>query len=117
MSTCQLCHNLVKDGDSERRLYLEFTPKCLQQSVLAHECQSCAILLDGILLMQDDTWSFATHVSTVYGYGLATELDTLTLEVYYIDHRPRLMLELFYVEHPSESRYYVQGFCYPFVSV
>lgn len=98
MPTCQLCHNLAKDENSGFRLWLEFTPDCLQQSVLVHQCQSCTILLDGISLMQDDTWSFTADVSKVYGYGLATESDTLTFEVYFIDNRPRVMLEFFHVE-------------------
>lgn len=54
--------------------------------------------------MQDNTWSFAADVSRVYGYGLATESDTLTLEVYFIDSRPRLMLEFFHRNHAGESR-------------
>jgi len=117
MSTCRLCRNLVRDENSGIRLSLEFTPECLQKSVLVHECQSCAILLNGISLMQDNTWSFAADVSRVYGYGLATESDTLTLEVYFIDSRPRLMLEFFHGDHTGESRYSVQRSCHPFVCV
>lgn len=52
--------------------------------------------------MQDNTWSFAADVSRIYGYGLATESDTLILEVYFIEDRPRLTLEFFYVDHPGE---------------
>lgn len=52
--------------------------------------------------MQDDTWSFTATVSRVYGYRLATETDTLTLEVYFIDERPRMMLEFFCMDSDGE---------------
>jgi hypothetical protein len=53
--------------------------------------------------MQDYTWSFAADISSVYGYGLARESDTLTLEVYFIDNRPRLVLELFHTNCSGKS--------------
>lgn len=100
---CQVCHDLVKAKNSGPRLYLEFTPESLNQSVLEQRCRSCDFLMRGILLMQDETWSFTGTVSRVYGYGLATETDTLTLEVYFIDERPRMMLEFFCVNRDGES--------------
>lgn len=103
MSPCQLCHDLKKDDNSGHRLSLEFTPEYLQQSAILRKCQSCTILLNGISLMQDDTWSFAAHVSRVYGYGLATESDTLTLEIYFVNSHPRLMLEFFHGDLSGES--------------
>lgn len=57
--------------------------------------------------MQDDTWSFAAHVSRVYGYGLPfwKASDTLTLELYFTDNRPRLILEFFLSELSGGSRH------------
>lgn len=52
--------------------------------------------------MQDNDWSFVSDVSRVYGYGLATKSETLTLEVYFIEDRPRLILEFFYVDRSGE---------------
>lgn len=52
--------------------------------------------------MQDNDWSFESDVSRVYGYGLATKSETLTLEVYFIEDRPRLILEFFYVDRSGE---------------
>lgn len=100
---CQICHDLVKEKNNSPRLYLEFTPESLNQSALEQRCRSCDFLMRGILLMQDDTWSFTATVSRVYGYGLATETDTLTLEVYFIDERPRMMLEFFRVDRDGDS--------------
>lgn len=51
--------------------------------------------------MQED-WSFTATVSRVYGYGLATDTDTLTLEVYFIDERPRMMFGFFCVGRDGE---------------
>lgn len=99
---CQVCHDLVKEKNNAPRLYLEFTPESLNHSALVQRCRSCDFLMRGILLMQDDTWSFIANVSRVYGYGLATEMDTLTLEVYFIDERPRMMLEFFCVDRDGE---------------
>jgi hypothetical protein len=105
MVTCTVCHALADNGKKRgRRLYLEFTPAELRTTALVNECQSCIVLLKGILLMQDDTWSFTENVSKVYGYGLATKDDTLTLEVYFIERLPRVVLEFFYTRH--ESRLY-----------
>ncbi|KAI0139085.1 HET-domain-containing protein [Hypoxylon sp. NC0597] len=104
MAACELCHALVINTKDSVRLSLEFTPDELQKSALINKCLSCDILLKGILLMQDDTWSFAKDVSRVYGYGYPTGTDTLTLEVYFSDGRPRLMLEFFcLVNHYSDS--------------
>ncbi|OTA59596.1 HET-domain-containing protein [Hypoxylon sp. EC38] len=95
MSTCELCHTLVINAEDSARLSLEFTPDELQKSALINKCSSCDILLKGIFLMQDDTWSFAKDASKVYGYGYPTGADTLILEIYFCDGRPRLMLEIF----------------------
>lgn len=60
--------------------------------------------------MQDETWSFTVSVSRVYGYGLVRGTDdTLTLEVYFIDERPRMMLEFFFVYHDSEPTSLFKG--------
>ncbi|KAI1141501.1 HET-domain-containing protein [Hypoxylon sp. FL0543] len=95
MATCELCHALVVNPEDSARLFLEFTPAELRRSALDSKCLSCTVLFKGILIMQDDTWSFETNVSRVYGYGYLTGTETLTLEVYFSDGRPRLMLEFF----------------------
>ncbi|KAI1353694.1 HET-domain-containing protein [Xylaria sp. FL0043] len=92
---CKLCKNLVKDADQQSRLWLEFTPQELRLSARDHNCLSCAILLEGIILMQAEGWSFEHDVSRAYGYGLASEKDTLALELYFYDERPRIVLEYF----------------------
>jgi hypothetical protein len=75
------------------RLAIEFTSNKLEHSALVEKCQFCSIILEGILLMQDETWSFATDISTVNGYAFSG--DTLFLEIYFLKEKPRLVIEFF----------------------
>ncbi|KAI8948208.1 hypothetical protein F4801DRAFT_604601 [Xylaria longipes] len=95
MPKCKLCKNLIKDANQLSRFWLECTPHELYQSAHNHNCLSCATLLEGTTLIQADDWSFERDVSTVYGYGLASANDTLALEVYFKDGRPRILLGYF----------------------
>ncbi|KAK7966438.1 uncharacterized protein PG986_000715 [Apiospora aurea] len=49
---------------------------------------------------ENDRWSLK-DVSTIYGYGFRSEDDTLTLEIYFVQERPKIVLE-FFVGHPTE---------------
>ncbi|KAI1302226.1 HET-domain-containing protein [Xylaria venustula] len=100
---CDVCKNLVKDTSQQSRIWLEFTPEELYSSVHHRNCFSCAILLKGIILMQAEGWSFEHDVSKVYGYGIALETDTLALEIYFHDERPRIILEYFIVKGSDYS--------------
>lgn len=94
MANCEVCNDL-KQKRSGVRLAIEFTSSELEQSALVKECQSCAILRQGILLMQDETWSFATDVSIVNGYAFSG--DTLFLEISFLKEKrkPRVVIEFF----------------------
>ncbi|KAF3063072.1 hypothetical protein CFAM422_010426 [Trichoderma lentiforme] len=94
MANCQVCNDL-KQKRLGVRLAIEFTSSELEQSALVKKCQLCAILRQGILLMQDESWSFATDVSTVNGYAFSG--DTLFLEIYFLKEKrkPRVVIEFF----------------------
>ncbi|KAL6888003.1 heterokaryon incompatibility domain-containing protein [Trichoderma evansii] len=92
MSNCEVCNDL-KQKRSGLRLAIEFTPNELENSVRAQKCQFCPIMLQGIRLMQDETWSFATDTSIVNGYAFSG--DTLFLEIYFLKKKPRLVIEFF----------------------
>lgn len=47
----------------------------------------------------DGQWSFTSDVSRVYGHALATDTDTLTLEVCFVQERPKLVIELFRTDY------------------
>lgn len=97
MDPCGVCQGLLKP-QNRQRLAFEFTPSKLKESANTAGCETCRLLLQGICQMEGP-WSFATDVSSVYGYGLETATDTLTLEIYFGEHtgRSKLVLELFWV--------------------
>jgi hypothetical protein len=103
MDRCQLCYNLEKKEADDFRLALDFAPEQLLASKNSQKCIACAFILEGILRFEDETWTFAKDTSRVYLYALEGEGDSLTLEVYFKDDRPKLMLE-FFVREDEESR-------------
>ncbi|KAL7905437.1 heterokaryon incompatibility domain-containing protein [Trichoderma velutinum] len=101
MANCEVCNDL-KQKRSGLRLAIEFTSNELEHSALVNKCQFCSILRQGILLMQDETWSFATDVSTVNGYAFSG--DTLFLEISFRKEKrkPRVIIEFFTdIAHPD----------------
>lgn len=94
MANCEVCNDL-KQKRSGVRLAIEFTSSELDQSALVEKCQFCSFMRQGILLMQDETWSFATDVSTVNGYAFSG--DTLFLEISFVreKRKPRVVIEFF----------------------
>ena len=99
MAMCSLCQSLEKKY-STRRLALDFKPHQLLESVSVTRCISCSLLLEGIVCFEDATWSFSEHVVHVYGYGLGGPEETLAVELYFIDERPKLTVEFF---HPQNG--------------
>ncbi|KAK8066653.1 HET-domain-containing protein [Apiospora hydei] len=89
---CQLCHGLQPNSGTSR-LFLECKPDDLLQSANLG-CESCGFLLRGLQAKEDSSWSLK-DVSTVYGYGFRSEHDTLTLEIYFVQERPKVVLEFF----------------------
>ncbi|KAK8017326.1 hypothetical protein PG993_013652, partial [Apiospora rasikravindrae] len=67
-------------------------------------CPSCDVLLRGLQAKEDGSWSLK-DVSTIYGYGFRSEYSTLTLEVYFIQHRPKLLLEFFDPGHKKSLQW------------
>ncbi|KAK6833331.1 heterokaryon incompatibility protein [Apiospora arundinis] len=94
--TCELCRGFQRDRITSR-LFLECKPDELIKSVEDNHCPSCGILLEGLRLKQDDSWSLK-DVSTLYGYGFRDD-NTLILEIYFIEDRPRAVLEFYHAGH------------------
>lgn len=94
MARCGLCHNLEKEED-DLRLAFDFVPTQLLKSANGLNCVSCALILEGVLRFEDESWSFDKHVARIYAYCLESENDTLSLELYFNDDRPKLILEYF----------------------
>ncbi|KAK6849256.1 hypothetical protein PG995_013089 [Apiospora arundinis] len=99
--TCKLCRSLQRDRITSR-LFLECKPDELIKSVEDNQCPSCGILLEGLRLKEDDSWSLK-DVSTLYGYGFRDD-NTLILEIYFIEDRPRAVLEFYHAGHHDGIR-------------
>jgi hypothetical protein len=104
MACCALCHNLEKRDVDDLRLAFDFIPSELQRSAHDHGCQSCLVIYKG--LRQAETLysgEFHKDVKIVYARcrgERGDHRDSLTLEVYFIDERPKFKLE-FYSLHPD----------------
>lgn len=96
--SCKLCHDLQRTDDpSLVRLAVDFTPSQLKLSVSLTGCLFCSLILESIQRFEGSSWSFDEAVTRVYVYGLceANHNETLSLEIYFQDDRPKLTLELF----------------------
>jgi hypothetical protein len=102
MTSCKLCKNLNK-SEEDFRLAFDFVPSELIESVKATKCVVCKLLLDGILRFEEKSWQFSKDVSQVYAQGLTEALgDTLSVEVYFKNDQPKLVLE-FYSKQDKEA--------------
>jgi hypothetical protein len=95
MTRCGLCYDLEKEED-DVRLAFDFPPTQLLRSAKAQKCISCAFILEGVLRFEDESWSFDKDVTRAYVYGLGIENDSLSMELYFNDERPKLVLEFFH---------------------
>lgn len=103
MARCQLCYDLEKKDPDDSRLASDFAPKELLDLKNSKRCVTCSFILEGILHFEDGTWTFMKDVSRVYLYALGSEGDTLTLEIYFLSERPKLILEFFVLRGECES--------------
>jgi hypothetical protein len=93
MSHCNLCNNLKKRSEDDIRLAFDFNPSELDRSAEA-KCPACNVILAGIL-NSEDGWKLAEDVTHIYVFGLAKKEDSLSLELYFRDDRPKVVLELY----------------------
>ncbi|KAJ0108235.1 uncharacterized protein J7T55_000200 [Diaporthe amygdali] len=97
---CSLCNNLGKRSPHDNRLALDFTYEMLSRNGETGACKSCALMLEAI---ERFVSSPARAISRVYVYGLAANCNTLSVEIYFKDGRPKLILELFHHLDDSEA--------------
>ncbi|KAH7079529.1 heterokaryon incompatibility protein-domain-containing protein [Paraphoma chrysanthemicola] len=104
MSRCALCNDQVKRNEDDPRLAFDFTPEQLIQSAFDQTCDSCLVILEGLRQSETPDWSFRRDIRRVYARCRSTRgsiQDTLRLEVYYVDDRPKLELEYYSLQaHP-----------------
>jgi hypothetical protein len=109
MVRCSLCNDLEKKDVDHVRHAFDFAPEEIKKTTNL-KCQMCSVILEGILQFVEGGSSFEEDVTRVYTYCLGIEDDSLCLELYFKDDRPKLILEFFYPENPDkrgESRLYI----------
>jgi hypothetical protein len=111
MAHCDLCNDQEKKSEEDARLGFDFIPEEIVRSACERGCASSNAILQSVRRWgNNNDWSFEQHGRRVYARcrGLANQkVDTLSLELYFEDERPKLELELF-----SLSGY---GGYYPFL--
>ncbi|TVY22392.1 hypothetical protein LHYA1_G008428 [Lachnellula hyalina] len=93
MSQCNLCNNLRKKSEDDVRLAFDFVPSELNRSAEA-KCPACNVILAGIL-QSEDGWTLAGDITHIYVFALAKNEDSLSLELYFRDDRPKVVLEFY----------------------
>jgi hypothetical protein len=95
--SCALCNDQEKRDEGDVRLAFDFTPEELLHSARDGRCDSCLVILAG--LQQATTLGLSSFEDDVRRVNARCRgqrhgrCDTLSLEVYFLDERPRLELE------------------------
>ncbi|KAF4459988.1 HET-domain-containing [Fusarium albosuccineum] len=92
MESCPLCNDLKKKP-SRARIAFDFPPDKLTARAT---CAVCRVIYEAIRSMEDATWRFSKDVSWVYATANVEKNETLCLEVYFKDDRPKYIFELFF---------------------
>ncbi|KAF8851360.1 HET-domain-containing protein [Acephala macrosclerotiorum] len=103
MAQCNLCNNLEKRDEDDVRAAFDFTPKELLESTKNKDCSSCTLILEGLRCYENETWLFEHDVRRVYARCLGKDDESLSLEVFFCDDRPKLVLEFFYKDQENQE--------------
>jgi hypothetical protein len=96
-SPCALCNDQKKRDEDDVRLAFDFTPEELLHSARDGRCDSCLVILAG--LQQATTLGLSSFEDDVRRVNVRCHgqrhgrCDSLSLEVYFLDERPKLELE------------------------
>jgi hypothetical protein len=99
MAKCTLCNDQDKKNEDDARLAFDFTPDQLRYSAYENNCESCLVLLEGFrqaqtVYLKDFQKDVRTVTARCRGQHNGRD-DTLTLEAYFHDERPKLELEYY----------------------
>lgn len=99
MARCALCNNQEKRRKYQTRLGFDFTPEQLVQSACVKGCDSCLVILEALRQAKSlNGCRLSQDVRTVYvrcHNQRKNHTDSLSIEVYFVDDRPRVDLELY----------------------
>jgi hypothetical protein len=98
---------LRKKDEDDPRLAAEFTAEQLLYAQKTSSCDICHYIADGIHQFEDHSWSLKKDVSQIYLYALSNRGDSLTIELYFRNDRPKLVLEFYHASSktPTPFRY------------
>lgn len=105
MPPCPLCNSLTKKDEDDARLAFDFTPQMLIHSAYVENCDTCLVILEGLRQSESQGWSFHRDIRRVYARCLSKRgklEDTLHLDVWFEDDRPRAELEFYSLLHHRE---------------
>lgn len=105
MAPCGLCNDLEKRDNGDPRLAFDFTPEDIVQAAYEDACDSCTVILEGLRQSETEEWSFQRHVRRVYARchdKREASTESLRLEIYFIDDRPKLELEFYSLQPHGE---------------
>lgn len=108
MIRCTLCHDQIKRDEADIRLAFEFTPEQLQRSAFNRGCESCLVILEGLRQSEGNDWKWRRDIRIVYALCHSKRgafQDTLRLQIYFLDDRPKLELE-YYSLQPHGKQYW-----------
>ncbi|CAO2655697.1 Nn.00g045000.m01.CDS01 [Neocucurbitaria sp. VM-36] len=108
MTRSALCNDQIKRDEDDARLAFDFTPEELQRSAFDEGCDSCLMILEGLRQSETPDWSLQRDIRRVYArcqYKRLNFQETLRLEVYFMDDRPKLELEFYSLQpHAHETQ-------------
>lgn len=106
MARCSLCNDLEKRDEDDARLAFEFTPDELVNSAYEGKCDGCTVILEGLRQLEGRGCGLRTDVRKVYAkcYGRRKSYtETLCLEIYFVDDRPKFELEFYSLQPHGKS--------------
>ncbi|KAF2269425.1 HET-domain-containing protein, partial [Lojkania enalia] len=106
MAHCQVCNDLEKRDELEPRLAFDFTPTEILRSAFEQGCESCIIILESLRQSETADWSFRQDVRLVCARCCEQKeknCDSLFLDVFFIDDRQKLELEVYSLQPHGES--------------
>lgn len=110
---CELCNNLQKKDADDVRLGFDFTATELSVSAYEKRCPSCLVIMEAVLQSQKlSKEALMRDVRRIYARccgSRGVHRDTLALEVYFADDRPKLSLEIYSLQsHGTSLPFYLE---------
>ncbi|KAH6639048.1 heterokaryon incompatibility protein-domain-containing protein [Boeremia exigua] len=109
MERCAVCNDQEKTDEDDARLTFDVTPAVLSHSAFVDRCESCLVILEGFrqggqTLYQKDFQRLARTITARCCAQQNGRADTLVLETYFYDDRPKLELELYSLQPHCTKR-------------